>query len=133
MKYKFHIVGTAIFIVGALAGFGLSTWWSKGQWDQWFVDFNMQPVMAEQTYVLKQLRQDRSTKLQESLEENTWRNIAMLVKNKEEKRPLPANAGDDLKYHCAYSESHAAFVSLGVASQRKAWCSEILAAYAARQ
>jgi hypothetical protein len=131
LKLKFYLIAAAIFVAGAVTGAGALTWKMKGTWDQWLLDFNMQPLIAEQTHGLKELREGNITRLQDSLEEAVWRSISLLAQEKLDGKPLPAQAGREIKYHCAYDAEHMDAKPSELHSQRQQWCTVLLKHYAA--
>jgi hypothetical protein len=126
LKLKFYLVTAAIFVAGAVTGAGAATWKMIGTWDQWILDFNMQPLIAEQTHGLKELREGRGTRLQDSLEEAVWQSISIQAQQKLDGKPLPAQAGREIKYHCAYDAEHADAKPSELHIHRQQWCTVLL-------
>ena len=126
MKLRTVMASIALVLVGAIGGTAATLWRASNEWDEWFVKFNMSPLMSEQTFALKFLRRDEHKKLQSMLEETVWRQIEIYADLKANGKPWPEDAMTSLKYHCLYNKEQSGSDDATVSSRRTAWCNSLL-------
>ncbi len=89
------MVSVALVLAGAVGGAAVALWRVSNEWDERFAKFNLSPLMAEQTFALKFLRQDEPKKLQSMLEETVWRNVELYAGMKARAKPWPEDPKPD--------------------------------------
>ncbi len=126
-------IPTRTLVVGALVastsfaiGAGAMHWKNAADWGDWFINFNMLPMLSEQTHALKYIRENKTDNLQSELDDSVWRHIEMHAKRKTEGIPLPENAQRDVSYLCSHIEKSITSPAAKASEQRKSWCASLL-------
>ena len=125
MNHRSLLVGTAALLVGLLCGVGATNWYHAKQWSETFVELNMVPTMADETNVLKYLRQGKHAEIQAILEEVLWKQISLHAQRRAEGKPLSEIAKRDIDYLCSYNVAHPTSYDSSVVNQRNDWCSAL--------
>ena len=125
MNHRSVLFGTVALLVGLLCGVGSTNWYHAKQWSESFVDLNMVPTMADETNVLKYLRQGKHAEIQAMLEEAVWKQISLHAQRTAGGKPLSEIARRDIDYLCSYNLAHPTSQDSSVARQRNSWCSAL--------
>jgi hypothetical protein len=116
------LLGITTWLVGLLCGVAATHWYHNEQWGEQFVELNVMPAMADETNVLRYLRQGKHVEIQAILEETTWKQVSLLAQRKAEGKPLAEIARRDIDYLCAYNVAQPKPTDPSVMSQRNSWC-----------
>jgi hypothetical protein len=125
MNHQSLLIGTGGLLVGLLCGVGATNWYHARQWSETFVELNMVPTMADETNVLKYLRQGKHAEIQAILEEAVWKQISLHAERRAEGKPPSEIARRDIDYFCSYNAAHPTSQDLSLATQRAGWCSAL--------
>ena len=132
MKYKSKIPPRTLILSALVAftsfafGAGAMYWKNATDWGDWFINFNMLPLLSEQTHALRYIRENKTDKLQSELDDSVWRHIEIHAKRKAEGIPLPENAERDVSYLCSYISKPITSPTAKVSEQRQSWCVSLL-------
>lgn len=129
MKIKTVALSASLFLAGLFAGGAGASWSHARDWNQWLMDFNLYPLMAEVTYGLKELRAGKATRLQATLEETAWRNIGVLAQQLANGDAMPTHVESALRCHCAHNQTLANSPAASIQAARAKLCDPLLSYY----
>jgi hypothetical protein len=123
MNHRSLAFGTVALVAGLLCGVVATNWYHAKQWGETLVELSIVPVMADETNVLKHLRQGKHAEIQAILENTLWKQVSLHAQRQAEGKPLSEIARRDIDYLCAYNRAHPAPQDSPTTSQRNSWCS----------
>ena len=126
MPRRTTILGLLLFTAGTIVGMAISFWYSTRHWDQWFSEYHMAPLMAEQTSTLKHLRSNDLQPLRTKIEDTVWRNLEVYATQKNLGRPWPISAKQEVQYHCSVLTTSAGNLEPRLFAQRSSVCKSLL-------